>query len=232
MNPSVLESTFLHSVLIFGENGVLWPYATWVRECGLQRPFLLKKQKKNICGLERVFRTSGCFWNALERADRSWERSTFGGSLTWKQTHRYFGPNTQDHENEPLFFHPDGSTTDFHKRESCVYTQATAAHRRHLVLNKLSVKPVAVSTFKASTFDTVCVVQRNRRRRAALWGAEGPGDQQDVRTQRKRRSLRRDLRPPQHHVQHGLHSDPGELQRRLQSADDELHKGDGLSQLF
>lgn len=71
-----------------------------------------------------------------------------------------------------------------------------------------------------------CAPKCSRRRRPALWGAESPGDQQDIRAQRNPRGLRCDLWPPQHDVQHGLHSDPGELQRPLQPADDELHQGD------
>jgi len=66
------------------------------------------------------------------------------------------------------------------------------------------------------------------RRWPALWGAAGPGDQQDIRAQREPGGLRRGVWPPQHHVQHGLHSDPGELHRPLQPADDELHQGDDL----
>lgn len=70
-----------------------------------------------------------------------------------------------------------------------------------------------------------CALKCPGKRRPAVRGAEGEGDQQDVWAQRNPRCLRRDLRPPQHHVQHGLHADPGELQRPLQPADDELHQG-------
>lgn len=76
----------------------------------------------------------------------------------------------------------------------------------------------------------VCVLKFPGRRWTALWGAESPGDQQDIWAQRKPRGLRCHLWPPQHNVQHGLHSDSGELQRPLQPADDELHQGDGLEE--
>lgn len=72
----------------------------------------------------------------------------------------------------------------------------------------------------------VCAPKCPGGRRPALRGPESSGDQQDIWTQRKSASLWCHLWPAQHHVQHGLHSDSGELQRPLQPADDELHQGD------